>query len=83
MIEQTGDPWARDFYTALDEYTRAHFPMKKIGSPLWQVIGDRHVTLTPDMKRAENYHQPRFLMLNLLAAERLIKRNGKPLRPIL
>jgi N-acylglucosamine 2-epimerase len=83
MIEQTGDPWARDFYSSLDEYTRAHFPMKKIGSPLWQVIGDRHVTLTPDMKRAENYHQPRFLMLNLLATERLIKRSGKPLRRIL
>lgn len=80
MIEQTGDSWARDFYAEIDQYSRAHFPMKKIGSPLWQVIGDRHVTLTPDMTRAENYHHPRFLMLNLLTAERLMKRNGKPLR---
>ena len=77
MIEQTGDVWARDFYATLDEYTRTHFPMKKIGSPLWQVIGDRQVTLTPDMARAENYHHARFLMLNLLATERLIQREVK------
>jgi hypothetical protein len=32
------------------------------------------------MTRAENYHQPRFLMLNLLAAERLLARDGKPAR---
>lgn len=80
MIEQTGDAWARDFYTSLDRYTRAKFPMKDIGSPLWQVQGDRQVTRTPDMQRAENYHHPRFLMLNLQAAERLTQRNGKPLR---
>jgi hypothetical protein len=80
MVEQTGDAWAREFYTALDQYTRARFPMKDIGSPLWQVTGDRQVTRTPDMKRAENYHHPRFLMLNLLASERLVQRSGKPLR---
>ncbi|MBL8173206.1 MAG: AGE family epimerase/isomerase [Bryobacterales bacterium] len=80
MMEQTGDGWAGDFYEALDAYTRSRFPMKKIGSPLWQVIGDRQVTLTPDMKRAENYHHPRYLMLNLQAAERMIARKGKPWR---
>jgi N-acylglucosamine 2-epimerase len=82
MLDQTGDPWAREFYTSLDQYSRAHFPMKKIGSSLWQVIGNRQVDLTPEMKRAENYHHPRFLMLNLLATERLIRRNGKPLRSV-
>jgi mannose/cellobiose epimerase-like protein (N-acyl-D-glucosamine 2-epimerase family) len=81
MIDQTGDPWAREFYASIDQYSRAHFPMKDIGSPLWQVIGDRHVTRTPDMTRAENYHHARFLMLNLLATERLVRRQGKPARP--
>ena len=80
MAEQTGDPWARRFYQELDHYTRSRFPMKKIGSPLWQVIGNRQVDLTPDMTRAENYHQPRFLMLNLLATERLLERGGRPER---
>lgn len=80
MVDQTGDAWAQEFYKAIDAYSRAHFPMKKIGSPLWQVIGDRHVTITPDMQRAENYHHPRFLMLNLLATERLLARKGKAAR---
>jgi hypothetical protein len=56
--------------------------MESIGSPLWQVAGNRQVTLDPKMTRAENYHQPRFLMLNLLAIERMIKRNGTPVRNV-
>lgn len=80
MIEQTGDGWANEFYTSIERYSRDRFPMKDIGSPLWQVIGDRQVTRTPEMRRAENYHHPRFLMLNLLAAGRLLLRNGAPLR---
>ena len=80
MIEQTGDAWAREFYASIDEYSRSHFPMKKLGSPLWQVAGNRQVDLTPDMTRAENYHHPRFLMLNLLATERLIQHQGRPAR---
>ena len=80
LIEQTGDPWAVDFYSDLYQYTRTKFSMESIESPLWQVSGDRQVTLNPKMTRAENYHQPRFLMLNLLAIERMIKRNGTPVR---
>ncbi len=80
LMDQTGDPWAAAFYADLDQYTRARFPMGHIGSPLWQVVGNRQVDLTPDMGRAENYHHPRFLMLNLLATERLIARKGLPAR---
>jgi mannose/cellobiose epimerase-like protein (N-acyl-D-glucosamine 2-epimerase family) len=70
LIEELGDPWAFDFYSELNTYVRSNFPMKGLHSPLWQVNGDRQVTPTPEMTRAENYHQPRYLMLNLLAAER-------------
>jgi N-acylglucosamine 2-epimerase len=76
LIEEKSDPWALSFYHELAEYTRAKFPMRSLHSPLWQVIGDRHVTPTPEMTRAENYHQPRFLMLNLLAVERMMKRGA-------
>jgi mannose/cellobiose epimerase-like protein (N-acyl-D-glucosamine 2-epimerase family) len=76
LIEEKSDPWALSFYHELAEYTRAKFPMRSVHSPLWQVIGDRQVTPTPDMTRAENYHQPRFLMLNLLAIERMMKRGA-------
>ena len=72
MIEQRGDPWAQDFYLDIDRYTRSKFPMRSVPSPLWQVIGNRQVDPTPGMTRAENYHHPRFLMLNLLAVERMI-----------
>jgi N-acylglucosamine 2-epimerase len=80
MIEQHGDPWAIEFHSVLDRYTRAKFPMRSIPSPLWQVIGNRQVDPTPEMTRAENYHHPRFLMLNLLAVERMIQRKGVPVR---
>ena len=82
LIEETGDPWAVEFYTELDRYVRAKFLMRSLHSPLWQVAGNRQVDPTPDMARAENYHQPRFLMLNLLAIERLIERKGKPIRAV-
>jgi mannose/cellobiose epimerase-like protein (N-acyl-D-glucosamine 2-epimerase family) len=82
LIEETGDPWATEFYPDLDRYVRAKFPMRSLHSPLWQVAGNRQVDPTPDMTRAENYHQPRFLMLNLLATERLIARKGKPIRAV-
>lgn len=82
LIEETGDSWAVEFYIELDRYVRAKFPMRSLHSPLWQVAGNRQVDLTPDMTRAENYHQPRFLMLNLLATERLIARKGKPVHAV-
>ena len=82
LIEETGDPWATEFYLDLDRYVRAKFPLRSLHSPLWQVAGNRQVDPTPDMTRAENYHQPRFLMLNLIATERLIARKGKPVRTV-
>lgn len=80
MIEQTGDSWAKEFYAELDAYTRAKFPMRSLGSPLWQVTGNRQVDPMPGMTRAENYHHPRYLMLNLQAVERLTGRKGQPAR---
>ena len=80
MIEETGDPWALEFHAELEIYTRMRFPMRSLNSPLWQLTGDRQVTPTPDMVRVENYHHPRFLMLNLQTIERMIERKGKPRR---
>jgi len=80
LVEHTGDAWAADFYQELFEYTRTRFSMRAIGSPLWQVAGDRQLTLDPKMTRVENYHQPRFLLLNLMAVQRMIARNGLSVR---
>jgi len=76
LIESSGDPWATEFFLDLNQYMHEKFSMKSLNSPLWQVAGDRWVTSDPAMSRAENYHQPRFLMLSLLAIERLIKAQG-------
>jgi mannose/cellobiose epimerase-like protein (N-acyl-D-glucosamine 2-epimerase family) len=80
LIEETGDPWAMAFFPELNRYIHEKFPMRSLNSPLWQVTGDRWVTPDPEMTRAENYHQPRFLMLSLLTLQRLIKRGGQPVR---
>jgi mannose/cellobiose epimerase-like protein (N-acyl-D-glucosamine 2-epimerase family) len=80
MFEETGNEWASSFYSELESYVRAKFPMNSLRSPLWQLAGNRQVDPTPEMTRVENYHHPRFLMLNLLAVERLLARNGKPAR---
>jgi N-acylglucosamine 2-epimerase len=77
LIEHSEDPWAIKLFLELNQYVHEKFPMKSLNSPLWQVSGDRWVTPDPGMTRAENYHQPRFLMLSLLTLERLIKRQEK------
>jgi mannose/cellobiose epimerase-like protein (N-acyl-D-glucosamine 2-epimerase family) len=80
LVEETGDPWASAFFSELNGYARAMFPMRTLNSPLWQLISDRQVRPTPEMTRAENYHHPRFLMLNLQAVKRLLQRQGTPRR---
>ncbi|MBO0720324.1 MAG: AGE family epimerase/isomerase [Blastocatellia bacterium] len=74
LIEETGDPWAVEFYREIDRYTREKFPLRSFPSPIWQLQGNRWSAPTPELTRAENYHQPRFIILNLQATERMIER---------
>jgi N-acylglucosamine 2-epimerase len=73
LVEHRQDPWASRFFAELYSYTTSRFPMRDIGSPLWQVAGDRYVTRDTNMTRVENYHHPRFLMLSLMCVERMLK----------
>lgn len=79
LIEHTGDPWAMNFFAKLHGWVMDKFPLKKYGYPLWIDGSDRKVTFNKGdgTRRAENFHYPRYLMLNLLALERIIKRGGK------
>jgi len=79
LIEHTGDPWAKSFFAKLHDWVMDKFPLKKYGYPLWIDGSDRKVTFNKGdgTRRAENFHYPRYLMLNLLALERIIKRGGK------
>jgi len=77
LVEHSGSAWASEFFSRLFAYTTEKFPMHRYGSPLWQVTGNRFVDHDPKMQRVENYHQPRFLMLSLLALDRMIERTKK------
>lgn len=79
LIEHTGDPWAKDFFAKLNNWVMEKFPLRKYGFPLWIDSSDRQVTFNKGdgSRRAENFHYPRYLMLNLLAVERIIKKGGK------
>jgi mannose/cellobiose epimerase-like protein (N-acyl-D-glucosamine 2-epimerase family) len=77
LIEERGDQWAAEFYTELDQYMREKFPLRSLHSPIWQLQGNRWSDPTPELTRAENYHQPRFIMLNLQAAERMAKNSRR------
>ncbi len=79
LIEHTGDPWAVDFFAKLHAWVMDKFPLKKYGYPLWIDGSDRKVAFDKGKgtRRAENFHYPRYLMLNLLALDRMIKRGGE------
>ena len=76
VIEHTGAEWAKELFTRLYTYVRDKFPLKQYGYPLWIDYADRWVTFEPHTGRAENFHHPRHLMLNLLSIERMIERGG-------
>ncbi|MFC1606372.1 AGE family epimerase/isomerase [Candidatus Latescibacterota bacterium] len=77
VIEHTGAQWAKDLFTKLYTYVREKFPLRQYGFPLWIDYADRWVTFERHSGRAENFHHPRHLMLNLLSIDRMIKRGGQ------
>ncbi len=79
LIEHTADLWAKHFFAKLYSWVMDKLPLKNYGFPLWIDGADRKVTFDKrdGTRRAENFHHPRYLMLNLQALERMIRRNGK------
>ncbi len=78
VIEHTGAAWAREWFDRMYTYVITTYPLKKHGLPFWNNQGDRKMTYEPHYNRAENFHHPRHLMLNLLSLDRMIARGGKP-----
>lgn len=76
-IEHIGADWAKEWFSRIFSYVQEKFPLKQYGFPLWIVSSDRKVTFVRHSSRAENFHHPRHLLLNLAALERIIKRGGK------
>lgn len=75
MIEHTGDEWAKEIFLKTHDYVQEKFARPEFR--FWTSGGDR--TLEEyNSSRAEHYHHPRHLMLNLMALDRIIERNGEP-----
>ena len=84
LIEQIDDEWAKNWwFEKMYKYLGDKFLLKRYGYPLWIFAADRKVTFNPNQNNQtiENYHLPRNLMFTLLAIDRIIKNNGKPVWP--
>lgn len=78
VLEYTGEVWAREWYERVRAYTLRTMPVAEDG--VWRQAVDRRGRdlQRPDIstKRKGNYHQPRMLMLNLQALNRMIANRG-------
>ncbi|MDO8992863.1 MAG: AGE family epimerase/isomerase [Daejeonella sp.] len=73
-IEHTGNTWAHECFSEGDAYM-----LEKMSCPdyaFWTFGGNRKV-VNPSTKTIEHYHMPRYLMRNMLALQRIMKRKGK------
>ena len=80
IIEHTGSERACNLFTQIFSYVEEKFPQRQYGYPLWILGSDRKVSFRENASRIGNFHQPRHLMLNLLALDRIIENGGKPSR---
>ena len=82
VIENTGEAWAWDWYQRTWEYVIKTF---RLGVGAWEQAVNRQGEPISREKwginpmRRGNYHQPRFLMLNMLSLDRMIKEDYREL----
>jgi N-acylglucosamine 2-epimerase len=75
VIECLGESWARDWYSRIHRYAFEKFPIRRY--PGWHSYMDRKCTPQRHVTRRENFHYPRFLMLSLLALDRLRRKDDR------
>lgn len=74
LAEHTGDIWAQDCFKETLNYVQEKYNLP--ANLFWSSSGDRYMKEYAKF-RAEHYHHPRHLMLNLLAIKRIVDRKGK------
>jgi len=77
LMEHTELDWPERWFERIYRYVEERFSLRQYGHSLWILGADRKVTFEPHVSRKGNYHHPRQLMLNLLALERIIERQGQ------
>jgi hypothetical protein len=78
VLERRQAPWAVDYYGRAQRVIDERLSLEPLGLPLYTLFTDRRLTRGTRTGRAENYHHPRMLMLNILALDRLMARGRKP-----
>ncbi len=78
VLERRRAPWAADYFGLAQRVLDDRLSLRPLGHPLYTLFTDRRLTRGTRTGRAENYHHPRMLMLNLLALDRMIAREGAP-----
>jgi len=76
VLEHAGAAWARQWYERLRAYTLKVMPVP--GHGVWRQAVDRSgkdlKRVGVSVKRKDNFHQARYLMLNLLSLKRMLAR---------
>ena len=78
VLERRRAPWAADYFGLAQRVLDERLSLAPLGHPLYTLFTDRRLTRGTRTGRAENYHHPRMLMLNLRALDRMIAREGAP-----
>lgn len=84
LIEHSDSSWPAEWFEKLHNYCQEHFTLKRHGYHLWKVGGDRQASFAKEYcwgphkikNRKENYHHPRYVMLNMLSVRRMLKTKG-------
>ncbi len=74
VLARRDAPWAADYFAMAREVISERLALAPLGLPLYTLFTDRRLTRGTRTGRAENYHHPRMLMLNILALDDMIAR---------
>ena len=79
VMEYTGQAWAREWYERVRAFTLRTMPVA--GHGVWRQAVDRRgkdvKRVGVSTKRKDNFHQVRYLMMNLLSCDRLLHSDGR------
>ena len=74
VIEHQRSAWAVRYFNLAHDTFYKKMSLGPRGLPLFMAFAEREMIFQPHVVRQENYHHARQLMLNLLALDRMIKR---------
>lgn len=75
VFERTGAEWAARYFEMAYDLIEEKFSQRKRGYPAGRMqFADRKMTFQPHVRRQDNYHPLRQLMLNLLDLDKMIAR---------